>query len=54
MDLPPTSDNELLAEWKDYFADLLNNDSGPPTSPLPSPADQDLPICVDTPTQHKE
>ena len=25
-------------------------DSGPPTSPLPPPADQDLPICVDPPT----
>ena len=46
----PSSDNELLAEWRDYFADLLNNDSGPPTSPLPPPADQDLPICVDPPT----
>ena len=51
MDQAPSSDNKLLAEWRDYFADLLNNDSGPTTSPLPPLADQDkLPICVDPPT----
>ncbi|XP_072017149.1 uncharacterized protein [Amphiura filiformis] len=43
----PSSDKELLAEWKDYFCALLNNDNGPPTSDLPPPADQDLPICAD-------
>ena len=46
----PTSDTELLDEWREYFADLLNNDSRTTSSPLPSPADQDLPICVDPPT----
>ncbi|XP_072036972.1 craniofacial development protein 2-like [Amphiura filiformis] len=43
----PSSDKELLAEWKDYFCALLNNDNGPPTSDLPPPAVQDLPICAD-------
>ena len=33
-----------------YFADLLNNDSGSLPSDLLSPADQDLPICIDPPT----
>ena len=46
----PSSDNELLAEWREYFADLLNNDSGQLTPLLPPPADQDLPICVEPPT----
>jgi hypothetical protein len=46
----PSSDHELLVEWRQYFADLLNNDSGSLTSALPPPADQDLPICVDPPT----
>ena len=53
MDQPPSSDNELLAERRDFFADLLNNNSGPPTSPLPPAADQDKPICVDPPTLEK-
>ena len=46
----PSSDNELLAEWREYSADLLNNDSGQLTPLLPTPADQDLPICVEPPT----
>ena len=46
----PTSEKELLDEWKQYFSALLNNDNGQPTSELPSPADQDLPICEDPPT----
>ncbi|XP_072017515.1 uncharacterized GMC-type oxidoreductase Mb1310-like [Amphiura filiformis] len=46
----PSSDKELLAKWMDYFCALLNNDNGPPTSDLPPPADQDLPICADPPT----
>ncbi|XP_078586049.1 uncharacterized protein LOC144867902 [Branchiostoma floridae x Branchiostoma japonicum] len=46
----PSSDNELLAEWREYFSELLNNVSVPQTSGLPPPADQDLPICVDPPT----
>ncbi|XP_072041209.1 craniofacial development protein 2-like [Amphiura filiformis] len=46
----PSSDKELLAEWKDYFCALLNNDNGPPTSDLLPPANQDLPICADPPT----
>ncbi|KAI8514995.1 hypothetical protein Bbelb_075860 [Branchiostoma belcheri] len=45
----PSSDSELLDEWRLYFADLLNNDSGPPES-LPPPADRDLPISTDPPT----
>ena len=46
----PSSDKELLSELREYFADLLNNDNGSLTSSLPSPAEQDLPICVDLPT----
>ena len=46
----PSSDTELLVEWGQYFADLLNNDSGSLPSDLPPPADQDLPICNDPPT----
>ena len=46
----PSSDKELLSEWRAYFAELLNNDNGSPTSSLPLPAEQDLLICVDPPT----
>ena len=46
----PFSDKELLSEWRAYFAELLNNDNGSPTSSLPLPAEQDLPICIDSPT----
>ncbi|CAH1244317.1 Hypp7258 [Branchiostoma lanceolatum] len=46
----PSSDDKLLSEWRQYFSDLLNNDSGPQTSVLPPPAAQDLPICVEPPT----
>ena len=46
----PSIDTELLAEWGQYFADLLNSDSGSLPSDLPPPADQDLPICTDPPT----
>ena len=46
----PSSDTELLTEWGQYFADLLNNDSGSLPSDLSPPADQDLPICTDPPT----
>ena len=46
----PSSDKELLDEWRLYFSALLNNDNGPSKSELPSPASQDLPICQDPPT----
>ena len=46
----PSSCNEFLAEWRDYSADLLNNNNEAPTSPPPSQAVQDLSICVDPPT----
>ena len=46
----PSSDKELLSEWRAYFSELLNNDNGSPTSSLSSPAHQDLPICTDPPT----
>ena len=49
----PFSDTELLAEWGQYFADLLNNDSGSLPYDLPPPADQDLPICTDPPPLKK-
>ena len=46
----PSSEKELLDEWRLYFSALLNNDNGPSKSELPSPAIQDLPICQDPPT----
>ena len=46
----PSSEEELLEEWRQYFSALLNNDNGTPPSDLPPPADQDLPICQDPPT----
>ena len=49
-DHPPSSDKELLSEWREYFAKLLNIDNGSPTSTLPPPAEQDLPIRVYPPT----
>jgi len=47
---PPSSDKELLDEWREYFSDLLNNDNGSPVFDLPPPANQDLPICIDPPS----
>ena len=38
---PPTSDKDLLAEWRKYFSSLLNNSSGEPLSEPPPPAIQD-------------
>ena len=35
---PPTSDIDLLAEWKEYFSSLLNNSNGQSPSELPQPA----------------
>ena len=46
----PSSEKDLLKEWRQYFSALLNNDNGTPSSELPSPADHDLPICEDPPT----
>ena len=48
---PPTSDKELLSEWKEYFSSLLNNCSGQSSSELPLPAAQDLQIQTDPPTR---
>ncbi len=46
----PSSDKELLDEWKEYFSALLNVNNGTQTPDLPPPADQDLDICEDPPT----
>ena len=45
--LPTESDQVLLEEWKGYFSSLLNNDSGS------TPADEDLPIPTEPPTQQE-
>ena len=50
---PPTSDTELLAEWKEYFSSLLNNCSGQSPSELPLPAANDLQIRTDPPTREE-
>ena len=50
---PPTSDVELLTEWKEYFSSLLNNCSGQSPSELPLPATQDLQIQTDPPTREE-
>ena len=50
---PPTSDKDLLAEWREYFSSLLNNSNGEPLSELPPPAAQDLPIETNPPTQEE-
>ena len=50
---PPTSDEDLLAEWRDYFSSLLNNSNGEPLSELPPPAAQDLPIGTNPPTREE-
>jgi exonuclease III len=50
---PPTSVNDLLAEWKEYFSSLLNNSNGQPPSELPPPAAQDLPVHVTPPTREE-
>ena len=34
----PSSEKELLGEWREYFSALQNNESGTPSN-LPSPAD---------------
>lgn len=50
---PPTNDRDLLAEWREYFSSLLNNDNGQSPSDLPIPAAQDLPIQVNPPTREE-
>ena len=50
---PPTSDEDLLAEWREYFSSLLNNSNGEPLSELPPPAAQDLPIGTNPPTREE-
>ena len=50
---PPTSDKDLLAEWREYFSSLLNNSNGEPLSELPLPAAQDLPIETNPPTREE-
>ena len=50
---PPTSDKDVLAEWREYFRFLLNNNNGehlPELSPL---AAQDLHIEANPP-RHEE
>lgn len=46
----PSSDQELLNEWKSFFSTLLNNDTGQALSNLPPPAEVDLPIYSGLPT----
>ncbi|GAG85694.1 unnamed protein product, partial [marine sediment metagenome] len=46
----PSGDKDLLAEWREYFCALLNNDNGLSLSDLPPPAKKDLPISTDPPT----
>ena len=48
---PPTSDADLLVDWKEYFSSLLNNSNGQSPSELPPPAAQDLPIQTNPPTR---
>ena len=50
---PPTSDKDLLAEWREYFCSLLNNNNGEPLSELPPPTAQDLPIDTNPPTREE-
>ena len=50
---PPLSEQDLLEEWKDYFSSILNNDSGLAPSEIPTPADEDLPICTDPPSREE-
>ena len=47
----PSSENELLEEWKDFFSSLLNNDNGLVPSEVPQPTAKDLPIFTDPPTR---
>ena len=49
----PSSEEELLTEWKSFFSSILNNDSGVIPSELPLPAEEDLPICADPPTREE-
>ena len=49
----PSSDKELLNEWRSFFSSLLNNDSGQAPSNLPSPAAEDLPIYSGPPTREE-
>ena len=49
----PSSEQELLEEWKGFFSSLLNNDSGLTPPELPSPAKEDLSIFAD-PTTREE
>jgi len=46
---PPSSDTELLQEWREYFSSLLNNISTS-AKDLPLPAEQDLPISTHPPS----
>ena len=49
----PASENELLAEWREHFSSILNNDNGPPSSELPLPSATDLPILTDPPSREE-
>ena len=50
---PPTSDKDLLAEWREYFSSLLENSTSESLSELPPPAAQDLPIETNPPTREE-
>ena len=49
----PSSEQELLEDWKGFFSSLLNNDSGLTPPELPSPAEEDLSIFADPPTREE-
>jgi len=49
----PSSENELLAEWGEYFSSILNNENGPPSSELPLPSAIDLPIPTGPPSREE-
>ena len=50
---PPTSDVDLLSEWKEYFSSLLNNSNDQSPSELPPPAAKDLPMQTNPPTREE-
>ena len=48
-----SSEQQLLEKWNGSLSSLFNNDSGLTPSELPSPAEEDLPICADPPTREE-
>ena len=49
----PSSDQELLEEWRSYFSSLLNNTNGSDLAELPTPAEEDLPINTEPPSREE-